>query len=100
MEILLLPVFIILCGLAGLIHRVCPKGTEYGAYSLLALGVLVVGFIFLGPKNYMLHIPESLQTILHPWILGLLSLVFLALGVTGLIGSMADRFLSIDKNER
>jgi len=59
----------------------------------------VVGFIFYGSKNYMLHIPENLQTILHPWILGLVSLVFLALGITGLIGSLVDRIISPNKNE-
>jgi hypothetical protein len=100
MEVILPVAFLILCGTAFLTHRVCPKGIEVAAVTLLAFGALALGIILFAPKDYMLHLPNALETILHPWILALASMIFLTLGVSGLIGSVADRIVALRKNER
>jgi hypothetical protein len=41
----------------------------------LFLSALIVGWLTSGPRDYMLHLPELLRTIFHPWILG--SIAFL-----------------------
>ena len=99
MEAILPVAFLILCGMAFFSHRVCPKGIEWAALTLMTVATLAVIFILFAPKEYMLHIPESLKTILHPWILGLFALVSGTLGVSGLIGSIADRIVSAKTNE-
>ena len=94
MEAILPVAFLILCGVAFLCHRACPKGIEYGALILMAMAALTIVFILFGPKEYMLQIPESLTTILHPWNLGLFALVTGIIGLSGLIGGVVDRILT------
>lgn len=100
MEAILPVAFLILCGLAFLFHRTCPKGIEWAAISCIAVAALAVIFILYAPKEYMLHIPEGLRTILHPWILALFALVSGILGISGVIGSVADRIVTARTNER
>ena len=64
----------------------------------MTVAALAVIFILFAPQEYMLHIPEGLKTILHPWILGLFAMVSGTLGVSGLIGSIADRIVSAKTN--
>jgi hypothetical protein len=47
---------------------------KIGLVSLF-VSALIVGWLTSGPRDYMLHLPESLRTIFHPWILG--SIAFL-----------------------
>ena len=65
----------------------------------MIVAALAIVIILYAPKDYMLHIPEGLKTILHPWILGLLALVSGTLGLSGLIGSVADRIVVAKTNE-
>lgn len=99
MEAILPVAFLVFCGMAFLFHRFCPKGIEFAAVALIAVGALALGIILFAPKDYMLHIPDFLETALHPWILGLSALGFLTLGVAGLVGSIAGRLVALRKNE-
>ena len=66
----------------------------------MILAALAIGLIFFAPNEYMLQIPDSLGTVLHPWILGLVALISGVLGVSGLIGSVVARLVTTKPNER
>ena len=60
---------------------------------LLFLGAVTIGFLFYGPKHYMLQVPESLATPLHPWTLALAGVLLAVLGAGGLAGSIIRRLM-------
>jgi hypothetical protein len=49
----------------------CPRASMVTSLLILFLGAVTIGFLFYGPKNYMLQVPESLATHctlgLWPW---------------------------------
>jgi hypothetical protein len=60
--------------------------------ALLLFGSAVMGFLFYGPKDYLIRVPAFLTTVLHPWILAPASILCTIIGLGGLLGLLAGRF--------
>ena len=59
----------------------------YLCLGSFALGSLAIGWILWAPRGYMLWSDNpTYQTILHPWILGLIAIVLLVVAVSIAVG--------------
>lgn len=64
-----------------------PRDVMIMSFLVGLVGAAIIGFLYFGPKNYMLRVPESLQTALHPWTLALCGVLFTVVGIGGILGS-------------
>lgn len=72
-------------------HPVCTVAVSV-ITAIIGAGALTL--LLFGPKDYMLRIPSSMATILHPWILSGFGGLMLILGVGGIIGFSARLLMS------
>ncbi len=80
--------------ISALIYPLRPKCTVAVSVITAIIGASGVTLVLFGPKDYMLRIPSSTATILHPFILGSVGGLLLTLGVGGIIGFSARLLMS------
>jgi hypothetical protein len=92
MEALLIVLAMAAAAISGVTYPLCPKSTAAVSVVTTTIGAGALAFIIFGPKNYMLRIPSSMTTILHPWILGGFGTLLRIVGAGAIVGVSA-RFL-------
>lgn len=80
--------------ISALTYPLRPRVTVAVSVLAAAIGACSFAFVAFGPKDHMLRIPNSLTTLLHPWVLGGLGTLLLILGVGGIIGFSARLLMS------
>ena len=100
MEALLLVVIAIVAALAALAFARCPKGVMIVCSLLILIGAIALALLVSGPKDYLLRVPASLTTLLHPYILGSAGLLCVIIGAGGLAGLLARRLMQKSTTER
>ena len=95
MESMLVILIAVLTGASCFIARFCPKTVLLLSSIFLGIGVVISLFLSFGPRDYMLHIPQSLLTILHPWVLAAVCVLALVLSISGYLGFCAHKLVSI-----
>ncbi len=79
---------------SALIYPLRPKCTVAVSVVTVVIGASAYTLLLFGPKDYMLRIPSSIATLLHPWVLGGIGGLLLTLGVGGIIGFSARLLMS------
>ncbi len=80
--------------ISALAYPLRPRCTVAVSVITAIIGASALTLLLFGPKDYMLRIPSSMTTILHPWILGGFGGILLILGVGGIIGFSARLLMS------
>jgi hypothetical protein len=88
-EALLIILALAAAAISALTYPRYPKYTIAMALIATTVGASALTFIMFGPKDYMLRIPSSMTTILHPWIIGGGGMLLLLLGIGGIFGFSA-----------
>ncbi len=80
--------------ISALTYPVRPKCTVVVSVVTAIIGATAYTLLLFGPKDYMLRIPSSMTTLLHPWVMGGVGGLLLILGVGGIIGFSARLLIS------
>jgi hypothetical protein len=94
MEALLIILATAAAVISALTYPLRPKCTVTVSVITAIIGASALTLLMFGPKDYMLRIPSSMATILHPWIFGGFAVLLLILGVGGIIGFSARLLMS------
>lgn len=94
MEALLIVLAAAAAVISALSYPLHPRYTIAVSVITTTIGASGLALLMFGPKDYMLRIPSSLTTILHPWILGGAGMLLLILGVGGIVGFSARLLMS------
>jgi hypothetical protein len=89
MEALLIILAAAAAVISALTYPARPKCTVAVSVITTTIGAGALALLMFGPKDYMLRIPSSMTTILHPWILGGFGTFLIILGIGGIVGFFA-----------
>ena len=89
METLLIVLAAAAAAISAVTYPLCPKSTAAVSVVTIFIGAGALTLLIFGPKDYLLRIPSSMTTILHPWILGGFGTLLLIVGVGAIVGVSA-----------
>ena len=96
MTTLLIILAVAAAAISALTYPLRPKCTVAVSVITASIGAGAYTLLLFGPNDYMLRIPSSMTTLLHPWVLGGIGGLSLTLGVGGIIGFLARLLISRD----